>query len=231
MRRPLLVGTSLRSFTIVAEGSSDEPTVHTRAIQHFLAPCGKDLERDSWSLRCHVESLCRHRRMALETLTPLTSKLRQYSNEKVGEWGLIWSLGWCAVDASLVLSLASHFSQGGAFGYSAAYGLPACTLFRGYGLIARALPQAARGLFIPLLTTLGQQALCPAVRRLSRPLALLLRIPRLASGLHSGAPLPAFATPILVSPAPAVRGICAALRRIVPRVLNRRPLPGHQPTG
>ena len=168
--------------------------------------------------------------MALKTQIPLTSKFRQFAIKKTRvEWGFICSRGWCAVDASLVLSLASHFSQRGAFGYSAAYGLPACTLFRGYGLIAHALPQAARRLFIPLLTTLGQQALCPAVRRLSRPLALLPQVPHLASSLHSGAPLPALTTPILVSPAPPVRGICAALRRIVPRVLRRRLLPGHQP--
>ena len=135
VRRPLLVGTSLRGFTIVAEGSSDEPTVHTRAIQHFLAPRGKDLERDSWSLRCHVESLCRRRRMALETLTPLTSKFRQFAIEKWVEWGLIWSLGWCAVDASLALSLASRFLGG-----RSATVLPTDSLRphtpRGHGLIA-----------------------------------------------------------------------------------------------
>ena len=131
----------------------------------------------------------------------LDLKAQTVRNQKTRvEWGLICSLGWCAVDASLVLSLASHFSQGGAFGYSAAYGLPACTLFRGYGLIARALPQAARGLFIPLLTSPGQQALCPAVRQLSRPLALLPRVPHLTSSPQSGAPLLALATPMLAPP-------------------------------
>ena len=104
----------------------------------------------------------------------LDLKARTVRNQKTRvEWALMCSRGWCAVDASLVLSLVSHFSQRGAFGYSAAYGLPACTLFRGYGLIARALPQAALGLFIPLRTSPGQQTLCPAVRQLSRPLALL----------------------------------------------------------
>ena len=196
--RPLLVWASVRGFTVVTEGPSDEPTVHTRAIQHFLASCGQDLEWDSWPVRRHIESLCRHRRMALETQLPLTSKLGQFGVKKTRvEWALMCSRGGCAVDASPVLSLVSHFSQRGAFGYSAAYGLPACTLFRGYGLIARALPQAALGLFIPLRTSPGQQTLCPAVRQLSRPLALLPRVPILASSPRAGASLPALATRML----------------------------------
>ena len=134
---------------------------------------------------------------ARNTVT-LDLKARTVRNQKTRvEWALMCSRGGCAVDASLVLSLVSHFSQRGAFGYSAAYGLPACTLFRGYGLIARALPQAALGLFIPLRTSPGQQALCPAVRQLSRPLALLPRVPLLASSPRAGASLPARATRML----------------------------------
>ena len=112
--RPLLVWASVRGFTMVTEGPSDEPTVHTRAIQHFLASCGQDLEWDSWPVRRHIESLCRHRRMALETQLPLTSKLGQFGIKKTRvEWALTCSRGGCAVDASLVLSLVSHFSQRG----------------------------------------------------------------------------------------------------------------------
>lgn len=120
MRRPFLVGAPLRGFAIVAKGPSDKPTVHTRAIQHFLTSRGQDLERDSWSLCRHVESICRHRRMALETLTPMTSKPRQYAIEKWIEWDLMWSLGRCAVDASLAMSHSSRFLVG-SLGYSSAY--------------------------------------------------------------------------------------------------------------
>ena len=58
--------------------------------------------------------------MALETLTPMSSKPKQFAIEKWIEWDLMCSLGWCAVDASLALSLASRF-LGGALGYSSAY--------------------------------------------------------------------------------------------------------------
>ena len=51
--------------------------------------------------------------MALETLTPLTSKSKQFAVEMWDEWGLVCNLGWYAVDASLALSLASRFFLGG----------------------------------------------------------------------------------------------------------------------
>ena len=109
--RPLLVWASVRSFTVVTEGPSDEPTVHTRAIQHFLASRGQDLEWDSCPVSRHIESLCRHRRMALRTQMPLTSKSRQFTVKKTRvEWVFMCGRRWCAVDASLMLSLAFPFS-------------------------------------------------------------------------------------------------------------------------
>ena len=109
VRRPLLVGASLRGFAMVAKGSSDEPTVHTRAIQHFHTSRGQDLEWDSWPVSHHIESLCRHRRMALEKLTPLTSESKTCSRDW-DEESLVRSLVQCVVDASLELALAARFA-------------------------------------------------------------------------------------------------------------------------
>ena len=108
--RPLLVWASVRGFTVVTEGPSDEPTVHTRAIQHFHAPRGENLKRDSRSLSRHVEGSCRHRRMALEKLTPLTSESKQHAIEIWDEESIVCSLGRYVVGAPLELSLATRFS-------------------------------------------------------------------------------------------------------------------------
>ena len=110
----------------------------------------------------------------------LDLKAQTVRNQKTRvEWGFICSRGWCAVDASLALSLASRFFLGGGARLQFCLRTP-CTHTPPWAWHCRpALPQAARGLFIPLLTSPGQQALCPAFRRLPLPLALLPRIPRI----------------------------------------------------
>ena len=66
MRRPLLVGASLRGFTVVTEGSRDEPAVHTRSVEHAHASHGQYLKWYSRPLFRHCSGLGRHRRMALK---------------------------------------------------------------------------------------------------------------------------------------------------------------------
>ena len=160
----------------------------------------------------------------------LDLKAQTVRNQKTRvEWGFICSRGWCAVDASLVLSLASHFSQGGGVRLQCCLRTP-CMHPLPWVRVDR--PRVASGSswalhsLAHLAWTAGalsrSQATVPSISAPASGSA-----PRQQSAVRSLSSRPRHSH--ARSPAPAVRGVCAALRGIIPRVLNRRLLPGHQP--
>ena len=168
--------------------------------------------------------------MALETQLPLTSKLGQFGIKRHRSSGLscVVAVGvpstprrcchWCLV-----------FLRGGAFGYSTAYRLPRMhpPLWVRVGR-----PRVASGSSWALHSLAH---LAWTANSLSRSQAAVPSISALASGSTprqqsagrslSSRPRHSHARSL----APAVRGVCKALRGIIPRVLCRRLLPGHRP--
>ena len=160
----------------------------------------------------------------------LDLKARTVRNQKTRvEWALTCSRGGCAVDASPVLSLVSRFSQRGGVRLQCCLQTP-----RMHPLpwVRVGRPRVASGSSWALHSLAH---LAWTANSLSRSQAAVPSISAPASGSAphqqsavrspSSGPRHSHAR----SPAPAVRGICAALRGIVPRVLSRRLLPGHQP--
>ena len=168
--------------------------------------------------------------MALKTQIPLTSKPRQFVIKRHGFSGFScigavgvpstprWCCHWCLI-----------FLRGGAFGYSAAYRLPRMHpplwVRVGRPRVASGSSWALHSLAHLAWTANSLSRSQAAVPSISAPASGSAPRQQSAGRSLSSRPRHSHARSL----APAVRGVCTALRGIIPRVLNRRLLPGHQP--